>query len=65
MGDHAQTLSGDHGGGTPEETDTVLFALSLKEPPGKIPAGLRSPPCSRQPVRRPSHPTPFSFSKVA
>jgi len=29
MGDHGQTLNGDHGGGTPEETDTVLLALNL------------------------------------
>lgn len=27
MGDHGQTLNGDHGGGTPEE---VWFLLSLK-----------------------------------
>ncbi|BBN10679.1 GPI ethanolamine phosphate transferase 3 subunit O [Marchantia polymorpha subsp. ruderalis] len=28
MGDHGQTLNGDHGGGTPEEVETALFALS-------------------------------------
>ncbi|XP_020575148.1 GPI ethanolamine phosphate transferase 3 [Phalaenopsis equestris] len=29
MGDHGQTLNGDHGGGTAEEVETSLFALSL------------------------------------
>jgi hypothetical protein len=29
FGDHGQTMSGDHGGGTPEEVDSVLFALNL------------------------------------
>ncbi|XP_068659770.1 uncharacterized protein [Aristolochia californica] len=33
MGDHGQTINGDHGGGTPEEVETSLFALSLKNPP--------------------------------
>ncbi|EPS70140.1 hypothetical protein M569_04617, partial [Genlisea aurea] len=31
MGDHGQTLNGDHGGGTAEEVETALFALSLKQ----------------------------------
>ncbi|KAG9460009.1 hypothetical protein H6P81_004517 [Aristolochia fimbriata] len=33
MGDHGQTLNGDHGGGTPEEVETALFAMNLKSPP--------------------------------
>ncbi|KAF5177764.1 Gpi ethanolamine phosphate transferase [Thalictrum thalictroides] len=33
MGDHGQTENGDHGGGTSEEVETSLFAMSLKNPP--------------------------------
>lgn len=29
LGDHAQTLSGDHGGGSADETDTLLLAFNL------------------------------------
>lgn len=29
FGDHGQTLTGDHGGGAPEEVDSALFALHL------------------------------------
>lgn len=29
FGDHGQTLTGDHGGGAPEEVDSALFALNL------------------------------------
>ncbi|KAL9144261.1 hypothetical protein ABFS82_14G285300 [Erythranthe guttata] len=32
MGDHGQTLNGDHGGGTAEEVETAIFALSSKKP---------------------------------
>lgn len=46
MGDHAQTMSGDHGGGTPEETDTALLAVSMKDPQRTLPARFRSVPCS-------------------
>ena len=28
FGDHGQTLGGDHGGGTREEVDSAIFALS-------------------------------------
>ena len=31
LGDHGQTAGGEHGGGTPAETDTVLLALSAAE----------------------------------
>ncbi|KAL3691933.1 hypothetical protein R1sor_005584 [Riccia sorocarpa] len=34
MGDHGQTLDGDHGGGTPEEVETALFALSMNRRSG-------------------------------
>ena len=30
MGDHGMTAEGEHGGGLPAETDTALFALSLR-----------------------------------
>ena len=29
MGDHGQTMSGDHGGGSVEEVETALFAINL------------------------------------
>lgn len=31
MGDHGQTLNGDHGGGTAEEVETSIFAMSFKK----------------------------------
>ena len=31
LGDHGQTAGGEHGGGTPAETNTVLLALSAAE----------------------------------
>lgn len=31
LSDHGQTLGGDHGGGTPAETDTVLIAMDLRK----------------------------------
>lgn len=30
LSDHGQTLGGDHGGGTPDETDSILVAMSLR-----------------------------------
>lgn len=30
LSDHGQTVGGDHGGGTPDETDSILVALSLR-----------------------------------
>lgn len=32
MGDHGQTLNGDHGGGTAEEVETALFAWNTRQP---------------------------------
>ncbi|CAA6668859.1 unnamed protein product [Spirodela intermedia] len=42
MGDHGQTINGDHGGGTAEEVETSLFAMSLRSPASfsSIPDGL-------------------------
>ncbi|KAG2713259.1 hypothetical protein I3760_04G168800 [Carya illinoinensis] len=37
MGDHGQTLHGDHGGGSPEEVETSIFAMNFKKPPFSIP----------------------------
>lgn len=36
MGDHGQTLNGDHGGGTAEEVETSLFAMSTRAPPASV-----------------------------
>ncbi|XP_031488266.1 uncharacterized protein LOC116256161 isoform X1 [Nymphaea colorata] len=45
LGDHGQTENGDHGGGTSEEVETSLFAMSAKKPPGTIPAALDNSRC--------------------
>ncbi|XP_047334184.1 GPI ethanolamine phosphate transferase 3 [Impatiens glandulifera] len=45
MGDHGQTLNGDHGGGGAEEIETAIFAMSLKEPPSSFSAGYESSSC--------------------
>ncbi|XP_073122694.1 uncharacterized protein [Henckelia pumila] len=45
MGDHGQTINGDHGGGTAEEVETAIFALSLKNPPTPQPAAVDSLSC--------------------
>ncbi|CAL0306918.1 unnamed protein product [Lupinus luteus] len=37
MGDHGQTLNGDHGGGSSEEVETAIFAMSFKQPPSVVP----------------------------
>ncbi|KAK7291765.1 hypothetical protein RIF29_07161 [Crotalaria pallida] len=37
MGDHGQTLNGDHGGGSAEEVETAIFAMSFKKPPSFVP----------------------------
>lgn len=31
MSDHGQTLGGDHGGGTPDEVDSILLAFNLQK----------------------------------
>ncbi|KAG0557025.1 hypothetical protein KC19_11G096500 [Ceratodon purpureus] len=46
LGDHGQTLNGDHGGGTSEEVETALFALSMRESPGRLPLDLQSSTCT-------------------
>lgn len=45
MGDHGQTLNGDHGGGSAEEVETAIFALSLKEPPTSLPSKFDGSTC--------------------
>lgn len=40
LGDHGQTLNGDHGGGSAEEVETSIFAMSFKKPPSAIPSEL-------------------------
>ncbi|XP_027330017.1 GPI ethanolamine phosphate transferase 3 [Abrus precatorius] len=37
MGDHGQTLNGDHGGGSAEEVETAIFAMSFNKPLSSIP----------------------------
>ncbi|KAL5570338.1 hypothetical protein UlMin_026913 [Ulmus minor] len=36
MGDHGQTVNGDHGGGSAEEVETSIFAMSFKKPLSSI-----------------------------
>ncbi|XP_044462236.1 GPI ethanolamine phosphate transferase 3 isoform X3 [Mangifera indica] len=45
MGDHGQTINGDHGGGTSEEVETSIFAMSFKQPPSSIPSEFDSSSC--------------------
>ncbi|GJP45477.1 hypothetical protein CLOM_g4864 [Closterium sp. NIES-68] len=42
MSDHGQTLTGDHGGGTPEEAHAFLLAVSMQPAPHPLPAFLSS-----------------------
>ncbi|KAE8771563.1 GPI ethanolamine phosphate transferase 3 [Hordeum vulgare] len=46
MGDHGQTLNGDHGGGTAEEVETSLFAWSSKTPPDAVLSVLGENSCN-------------------
>ncbi|XP_027164375.1 GPI ethanolamine phosphate transferase 3-like isoform X2 [Coffea eugenioides] len=45
MGDHGQTINGDHGGGSAEEVETALFALSLKNSSSSLPCEFESSSC--------------------
>jgi phosphatidylinositol glycan class O len=45
MGDHGQTLNGDHGGGSAEEVETAIFAMSFKEPLSSVPPEFDSYSC--------------------
>ncbi|CAO2819154.1 unnamed protein product [Amaranthus hypochondriacus] len=45
MGDHGQTLNGDHGGGSPEEVETSIFAMSFKNSTVSLPPELDSVSC--------------------
>ncbi|OMO49826.1 Type I phosphodiesterase/nucleotide pyrophosphatase/phosphate transferase [Corchorus olitorius] len=44
MGDHGQTLNGDHGGGSAEEVETSMFAMSFKDLP-PMPSDFDSSSC--------------------
>uniref|UniRef100_A0A0A9CJV6 Uncharacterized protein n=1 Tax=Arundo donax TaxID=35708 RepID=A0A0A9CJV6_ARUDO len=46
LGDHGQTLNGDHGGGTAEEVETSLFAWSPKTPPDAVLSIVGESSCS-------------------
>lgn len=52
MGDHGQTLNGDHGGGSPEEVETSIFAMNFKKPPLSIPFEFDSSSCEEDLDRR-------------
>ncbi|KAK7363376.1 hypothetical protein VNO77_05517 [Canavalia gladiata] len=45
MGDHGQTLNGDHGGGSAEEVETAIFAMNFKKPLSSVPLGLDTYSC--------------------
>lgn len=45
MGDHGQTLNGDHGGGSAEEVETAIFAMSFKKPLSSVPPEFDSCSC--------------------
>ncbi|XWS10689.1 hypothetical protein CRYUN_Cryun38cG0019100 [Craigia yunnanensis] len=44
MGDHGQTLNGDHGGGSAEEVETSIFAMGFKDLPS-VPSEFDSSSC--------------------
>ncbi|XP_076906636.1 GPI ethanolamine phosphate transferase 3-like [Bidens hawaiensis] len=45
MGDHGQTVNGDHGGGSPEEVETSIFAMSMKKPSFPVPSEFDTSSC--------------------
>ncbi|KAH9782353.1 GPI ethanolamine phosphate transferase 3 [Citrus sinensis] len=45
MGDHGQTINGDHGGGSAEEVETSVFAMSFKKPPPTMPSEFDTSSC--------------------
>ncbi|KAF2321987.1 hypothetical protein GH714_005233 [Hevea brasiliensis] len=47
MGDHGQTLNGDHGGGSAEEVETSIFAMNFKQHPVSIPSELDTSFCEQ------------------
>ncbi|EFH50077.1 phosphatidylinositolglycan class O (PIG-O) family protein [Arabidopsis lyrata subsp. lyrata] len=47
MGDHGQTLNGDHGGGTAEEVETTMFAMSTKKHTTLVPPEFDTSSCKQ------------------
>ncbi|XP_019083847.1 PREDICTED: GPI ethanolamine phosphate transferase 3-like [Camelina sativa] len=47
MGDHGQTLNGDHGGGTAEEVETSMFAMSTKKHTTSVPPEFDTSSCKQ------------------
>ncbi|KAK1577796.1 hypothetical protein Q3G72_024883 [Acer saccharum] len=45
MGDHGQTINGDHGGGSAEEVETSIFAMGFKKSPSSIPSEFDTSSC--------------------
>ncbi|MFS8024057.1 putative alkaline-phosphatase-like, core domain superfamily [Helianthus anomalus] len=52
MGDHGQTVNDDHGGGSPEEVETSIFAMHLKKPSFPVPSEYDTSSCKLDLVRR-------------
>ncbi|KAH0991617.1 hypothetical protein GBA52_003100, partial [Prunus armeniaca] len=52
MGDHGQTVNGDHGGGSAEEVETSIFAVSFKNPPSHLPSYFDTSSCGLDLRRR-------------
>jgi phosphatidylinositol glycan class O len=50
MGDHGQTLNGDHGGGTAEEVETTMFAMSTKKHTTLVPPEFDTSSCKQNKV---------------
>ncbi|CAG7911059.1 hypothetical protein BRARA_J01824 [Brassica rapa] len=49
MGDHGQTLNGDHGGGTAEEVETTMFVMSTKKHTTSVPHEFDTSSCKHDP----------------
>ncbi|XP_010549800.1 PREDICTED: GPI ethanolamine phosphate transferase 3 [Tarenaya hassleriana] len=47
MGDHGQTLNGDHGGGSPEEVETSMFSMSLRKHTSPVPQEFDTSSCKQ------------------
>ncbi|KAJ8769948.1 hypothetical protein K2173_009030 [Erythroxylum novogranatense] len=46
MGDHGQTLNGDHGGGSAEEVETLMFGMSFKKSSYPLPSDFDTSSCA-------------------
>nr|GFB43302.1 GPI ethanolamine phosphate transferase 3 isoform X1 [Tanacetum cinerariifolium] len=46
MGDHEQTVNGDHSSGSHEEVETPIFAMSLRKPSFLVPSKFDTSSCT-------------------